>query len=194
MDKVFIEDSNRESWLVSGTLPETCWSFDSLWALKPDSPGKYKIFGKTGDVPRFQQNYLLDYKFAGFTHAAEPLPVQLEVYMNFANSLLESMGVGLTFNQALTNHYESGSHYIGAHSDAEEELVEGSPIFSASWGQDRIFRIRRKSDKVILKDIVVSDNSFLVMCGNFQKDYTHEIVKTLRKVGPRINFTCRVFK
>jgi hypothetical protein len=34
----------------------------------------------------------------------------------------------------------------------------------------------------------------IAMCGDMQKQYKHEITKTTKKIGPRINVTIRSFK
>lgn len=92
----------------------------------------------------------------------------------------------------------NGGQYIGKHSDDERQLVENSVIFSASFGQTRIFRIRNKKDKTIVQDIKLEDRTFVVMCGDMQKEFTHEIPKVSGKQGerlrPRINVTFRIFK
>lgn len=46
--------------------------------------------------------------------------------------------------QVLLNWYQDGTHHMGAHSDAERELIPLAPIISVSLGQERIFRVRRK--------------------------------------------------
>lgn len=102
------------------------------------------------------------------------------------------------FNQALVNYYMDGTHYIGKHSDDERQLKSDSPVFSASLGQERVFRIRYKTDGIIARDIPMEDGSFLMMCGDMQKEFTHEVPKVMGTKGallkPRINVTFRIFK
>lgn len=75
-------------------------------------------------------------------------------------------------------------------------MVPLSPILSLSFGATRKFRIRDKNDKII-KDIDLHDSDIIVMCGNMQKEFKHEIVKVSgekgAKVGKRINITFRQF-
>ena len=69
-----------------------------------------------------------------------------------------------------------------------------SSIASISFGESRIFRIRDHNTKKIVKDIELKHGSLLIMGGDFQKEFTHEIPKTMKKnVGRRINITCRDF-
>ena len=72
--------------------------------------------------------------------------------------------------------------YISSHQDNEKQIVENSPIVSISFGQERVFRIRDSNKKIIL-DTKTEDASFVVMCGEFQKHFWHEIPKVTGKKG-----------
>lgn len=65
----------------------------------------------------------------------------------------------------LINWYENGRHYIGAHSDNVNPLVDNSPIVSISIGATRIFRIKDKKTRSIVKDITVKHGTVVVMGG-----------------------------
>lgn len=77
------------------------------------------------------------------------------------------------FNQVLLNCTLMGSHYIGAHSDDEKQLISGSPIISITRGATRKFRIRKKDVKDIYKDILIHDRMVLIMGVKFQEEFTH---------------------
>jgi alkylated DNA repair dioxygenase AlkB len=172
-----------------------------LLPLRPAEQGKVRIMGAEVTTPRFSAHYLRSYKYTGMIHPAEPLPQTLQPLLDWANGRAEEWGApaGRTFNQALVNFYMDGTQCIGRHSDDESQLAPGGIIFSASFGQTRIFRIHRKNqrgDRVM--DLDCTDRSFIVMAGAMQKEFAHEVprVSGLRgaKMGPRVNVTFRMFK
>lgn len=182
------------SWLDEGDLPEKLTeNFDTLYNLHPDEYGKIIIFGKKIDTPRYQQTYGRDYTFSGINHAPLELPDEFKPFLEWANSL--DYG---PFNQVLVNWYANGNHYIGAHSDDERQLIKHSPIVSISLGATRTFRLRKKGESGIFKDILMPDGTVLVMGGKFQSEFKHEVPKINGKkghgVGRRINITFRQFE
>ena len=184
-------DLSDTSWILRGKIPNTLpYNFEILWGLHPDEYAVIKMFDKFVKTPRYQQNYLKSYEFAGVRNEALPLPVEFMPFFDWSNTL----GFG-TFDQALVNWYEDGLHYIGAHSDTE--VVQKNTIMSISLGEIRTFRIRNKSTKQIVKDIEMTDKSYIVMGGNMQQEFTHEVVKVQgnkgKQMNRRINITFRSF-
>ena len=94
------------------------------------------------------------------------------------------------FNAILINCYEGGDDYIGPHSDDERTLGRNG-VVTISLGQQRVFRIRDKTTRAIVHDIVVEDGDMYWMRGEFQTHYTHEIPKQKRATGTRISLTFR---
>jgi len=186
----FTENSYIE--ILKIDFPE--YKFEELWNIHPTEHGQVIMYGKKIDVPRYLKSYGRDYNFAGMNHIAEEIPNEFKKFMDIVNGLYENY----IFNSLLVNWYENGNHYIGPHSDNTKQLVTDSPIVSISLGQTRIFRIRDKKTKEILKDIELKNKSIVVMCGKFQDELTHEIVKVNgdkgKKMGRRINLTFRVFQ
>lgn len=202
------------SWLDETTLPEDLIAdaveFSVLWDLHPPQPHliKQPFTGKLIPTPRFQQAYLRTYTFSGTESVALPLPELFAPYLAWANKL----GYG-EFNAVLVNWYADGENYIGAHADDERQLIKESPVVTITLCQPsesekkmglvsklalRKFRIRDKKTKEIVKDVMTDNGSVLIMGGQFQKNFTHEIVKITGKaaalVGPRISITLRQFK
>jgi alkylated DNA repair dioxygenase AlkB len=178
---------DEKSWIIKDQIPKFLFidNFDILWSLHPEEYGQVKIYGKLINTPRWQQCYMRDYTFSGITHKALPLPEEFKPYLEFANSL----GHG-TFNIALINYYGHGGHYIGKHSDNEPVIIPNSPIVSISLGATRTFRIRNKSNNEIIHDIELKHGTYLVMGGEMQKRYLHEVPK-VAKSDQRINITFR---
>lgn len=162
------------------------FDFDLVWNL-PKAPGKVTVFGKTYDTPRYQQSYNRGYTFSGNSHPGLPIPPELQSVWDWG----QTQG---TYNQLFLNWYDDGKHYIGAHRDDESDLVSGSDILSVSFGATRTFRIRDYHTKQIVTDLDLTDGTVVKMNHPFNRDYTHEIVKTSKPVGRRINITFRRFK
>jgi alkylated DNA repair dioxygenase AlkB len=190
----------ESSWLDVGTLPSRLLpdedEFLELWVLHPEKHSEIVIMGKRTQIPRYQQSYLEDYKFSGVVAKKIPLPKALAPYLKWANSL----GYG-EFHQYLVNWYEDGNSYIGSHSDDEKQLVPGSPIVTITLcreGTPRKFRIRAKdAKKTVVEDVLTTNGKILVMGGDFQKEFKHEIVKITgakaADAGARISITLRQF-
>ena len=196
------------SYILSGKLPpDVIPDFQEMLCSKPTMPDTVIMAGKPILTPRFVAHYLKSYYYTGRLHEAKPLPDTLKPLFDWANaqewkcelknSNESKEAKPVVFNQVLVNYYMNGLHYIGKHSDDERQLTPGSPIFSASFGQERIFRIRNKKDSSIVKDIIMKDGTFLLMCGNMQKEFSHEVPKVMGNKGtsmkPRINVTFRMF-
>lgn len=94
----------------------------------------------------------------------------------------------------MLNRYDDGSIYIGRHSDN----IENKVIVTVSLGADRSWIMERKSPRgqkvderdKIKKRWTLAGGSLLVMQGQTQKFYTHEIPKELKVKGPRIVSEC----
>jgi len=187
------------SWLDSCNIPTPLSSeenFHKLWNLHPEEHASILIYGKEVKIPRWQRSYGRDYIFSGAVSKGYPIADELIPYLDWVNSL----GYG-NFNEILINWYNNGENYIGSHSDDEKQIISNSPIVTITLclpGEPRKFRIRKKSDKSILKDVSTTNGLVLVMGGSFQKDFKHEIVKmtglAAQKAGSRISITFRQFK
>lgn len=194
-----------KSFIISGTLPDNvCPNFKSMMLLKPQEVDTVIIFGKQIPTPRFVAHYEKAYNYTGRLHEAQPTPDIIRPLLDWCNENVENglftngESCSTRFNQVLVNYYLNGLHYIGKHSDDERQISPNSVIFSASFGETRTFRIRKKKTNEIIKDIQMSDRSYIIMGGDMQKEYTHEVPKIIGakglKIKPRINITFRMFK
>lgn len=117
----------------------------------------------------------------------EPLPwtpVLVELKSN-----CESLA-GTTFNSVLINLYRDGRDSVAWHSDNEIELGECPTIASVSLGATRRFDLRHRGTGQTIKTELHS-GSVVVMSGASQDRWIHQVPKTTRQVGPRINLTFR---
>lgn len=97
---------------------------------------------------------------------------------------------GRRFNSVLINLYRDGQDSMGWHSDDEPALGPEPEIASLSLGATRRFHLKhRKGGDRITIDL--AHGSCLVMRGLCQARWRHQLPKTRRIVGPRINLTFR---
>jgi alkylated DNA repair dioxygenase AlkB len=96
------------------------------------------------------------------------------------------------FNSVLLNLYRSGEDAVSWHQDDEPELGESPTIASLSFGSNRVFQMRHVLRvELPRKDIVLSHGSLLIMRGQTQQCWKHQIPRTMKPVGPRVNLTFR---
>ncbi|MFE3870976.1 alpha-ketoglutarate-dependent dioxygenase AlkB family protein [Flavobacterium sp. ZS1P70] len=98
------------------------------------------------------------------------------------------------FTTVLLNKYRDGKDSNGWHADNEKELGTNPIIASISFGAERTFQLKHNSDKDQKKSILLEHGSLLLMKGMTQHFWKHQIPKTAKPIGPRINLTFRVIK
>ena len=99
---------------------------------------------------------------------------------------------GGSFNSVLLNYYRDNRDSMGFHSDDEKELGPRPTIASLSLGDERIFVLKHKIDKLAkVVRMRLASGSLLVMKGETQKFWKHGIAKEARPCGPRVNLTFR---
>jgi alkylated DNA repair dioxygenase AlkB len=99
----------------------------------------------------------------------------------------------ILFNSVLLNLYRDGRDSVGWHSDAEPELGAHPVIASVSLGAVRrfVFQHKKTGQQYSLDP---PPGSLLLMSGPTQHFWRHQLPKTHRVVGPRINLSFRVIR
>ena len=100
---------------------------------------------------------------------------------------------GHEFNSALLNLYHHGMEGMGKHSDDEDSIVPFSGIASLSFGAERPFVFEHKKTREKVK-LSLPSGSLLLMKDLCQQNWWHELPKTKKVSGPRINITFRLMK
>ena len=96
------------------------------------------------------------------------------------------------FNSVLLNEYPNGKVGMGWHSDDERELGMDPIIASLSFGANRDFIFKHKTDKSFENiKIHLKSGSLLLMLGSTQHHWKHSLPKRLKVREPRINLTFR---
>jgi alkylated DNA repair dioxygenase AlkB len=94
------------------------------------------------------------------------------------------------FNGVLLNLYRDQNDSVSKHSDDEPEFGTNPTIASISLGETRRFIVRGKQSKS-KRAFMLTSGSLLVMSGDSQSAYIHEIPKEKSPCGSRINLTFR---
>jgi len=150
------------------------------------------IFGRKVLTPRLTAWYGdagAVYKYSGVSF--DPLPWTEELL--YIKSKAEALA-GTTFNSVLLNLYRDGSDSMGWHSDDEPELGRDPIIASVNLGEARRFDLRLKTDHHQKLQILLEDGSVLVMKGELQHYWQHQVAKSAKVKRPRINLTFRTIK
>lgn len=111
----------------------------------------------------------------------------LKELLRSVNSVLST-----SFNGILVNRYRNGEKYLSAHSDSETGLdKKNKRVVGLAYGAIRTFRIRDKKTRKIVLDIPHEPCMLIVMEGEFQSEFTHEIPKQKKVLEERISLTFR---
>jgi alkylated DNA repair dioxygenase AlkB len=94
------------------------------------------------------------------------------------------------FNSVLLNLYRDGRDSVGWHSDAEPELGRNPVIASVSFGATRRLVLAHKKRKIRVA-VDLDAGSLLVMGGEMQHHWRHQLPKASGALGARINLSFR---
>jgi alkylated DNA repair dioxygenase AlkB len=168
---------------------------DRLFAALRDSIAweqhKIRVYGRTLAAPRLSAWYGdpgAVYRYSGLR--LEPVawaPPLLEI-----KARVEALA-GSAFNSVLLNLYRDGQDSVGWHSDAEPELGRNPIVASVSLGAERRFVFQHKKRRHCLQ-LDLEPGSVLIMGGSTQHYWRHQLPKTARPVGARINLTFRTIR
>lgn len=174
-------DSETASKMFETLLKETSWQQDDI-----------KVFGKTYKQPRLTALYaenVKPYSYSNLTMHPKPFsPLLKEIKKD-----LEAIS-GKEFTTVLLNLYRDGNDSNCWHSDDEKELGNNPAIASLSLGAERMFHLNHKTIPNLKTKMALNHGSLLLMQGPTQHFWKHQLAKTARKVGPRINLTFRLIK
>ena len=165
--------------------------------LKDNIPwvqNRIKFYGKESLVPRLESwhgDMGMSYSYSGIQMKAKPWTDELLEIKKSIEPI-----AGISFNSVLINYYRNGKDRVAWHSDDEKELGKNPVIASVSLGAERKFKFRHKKYKAnqLKHEILLQNGSLLLMSGPTQHHWLHEIPRTAKPIGPRINLTFRVIK
>ncbi len=177
-------------------LYSTAWSdtesdlfYENLHDQTPWQQPEIHIAGKRIKIPRLQAWYGDSgacYRYSGLL--MEPL-IWTDTLVEVKKRVEQLCSC--RFNSALVNFYRDGNDSVGWHSDDEPELGCNPSIASVSLGATRGFQIQHKADKHRKLTIDLVHGDLVLMQGEFQHHWRHQLPKTRKLVAGRINITFR---
>lgn len=174
-------DNNRANELFKKLQQEIPWQQDDI-----------TVFGKTYPQPRLTAlfgNEGKPYAYSNIVMHPKPWNPLLMYIKNEIEAVCDE-----NFTTVLLNQYRDGKDSNGWHADNEKELGSNPVIASVSFGAERFFHLQHN----ILKDqklkINLEHGSLLLMKGTTQHFWKHQIPKTSKIIGSRINLTFRIIK
>jgi len=145
-----------------------------------------RLFGREMVVPRMTAWFGdAAYRYSGILHQPAPMPAIVHSVRERAEVLS-----GASFNSVLLNLYRNGRDSVGWHSDHEAGLGERPTIVSLSLGGARRFQFRHRRTKETIT-LELRSGDWLMMRGETQRFWVHQVPKTASPVDPRVNLTFR---
>jgi len=176
----FLTEENANS-LFQELLENTPWQQDQI-----------TVYGKKHLQPRLTALYGNEGKPYSYSNIVMQ-PNQWTFSLQKIKSLLENISE-TNFTTVLLNYYRDGNDGNGWHADNEKELGINPVIASLSLGAERNFQLKHNTDTSLKKNLILENGSLLLMKGTTQHFWKHQIPKTTRPIGSRINLTFRVIK
>lgn len=166
--------------------------FEKLRKNVPWQQDDIKVFGKTYAQPRLTALYANNEKAYSYSN----ITMHPHLFSDELKELLKKVEniSSIRFTTCLLNLYRNGKDSNGWHADDEKELGLNPPIASISLGAPRFFHLKHKSKKDLKQKILLEHGSLLLMTGPTQHFWKHQIPKTAKPIGERINLTFRIIK
>lgn len=167
---------------LMGQLVEECnWSQERFTVRGPDNvtvpfPRLVAWHGEPG----------ITYRYSGIDHPSAIWTDGIEE----VRSRLKELFPDALINGCLLNWYRDGKDSIGRHGDREDDLMPDSPIMCVTLGTPRTIHFRENRTKRKLQ-FTPQHGSLLIMYGDCQRTWTHEIKKDPKVNGQRISMTFR---
>lgn len=153
------------------------------WAQRP-----IMMFGREVLQPRltaFHGDPNVAYTYSGKTMKAVPWTEDLAALRDHISEFS-----GQAFNSVLCNFYRDGQDSMGWHADNEPELGLNPLIASLSFGARRRFQLKSRLGSQRL-ELELGHGSLLLMGGDCQHHWLHQLPKTRRPLAWRLNLTFR---
>ena len=166
--------------------------FEQLVNEIPWQQDDIKVFGKTHPQPRLTAlfgNNGISYSYSNIKMQPHPWNMLLQKIKSKVETVSKT-----SFTTVLLNQYRNGKDSNGWHADNEKELGTNPIIASLSFGAERTFQLKHNSDLSLKKSIILEHGSLLLMKGTTQHFWKHQIPKTSKPIGSRINLTFRVIE
>jgi alkylated DNA repair dioxygenase AlkB len=166
--------------------------FEQLKNEIPWQQDDITVFGKTYPQPRLTALFGNEGKPYAYSNIIMQ-PNAWTPLLVFIKEEVEQVS-GEKFTTVLLNYYRDGKDSNGWHADNERELGRNPVIASVSFGAERAFHLQHNTIKEQKLKITLEHGSLLLMKGTTQHFWKHQIPKTTKEIGTRINLTFRFIK
>jgi alkylated DNA repair dioxygenase AlkB len=166
--------------------------FEQLRNEVPWQQDDIRVFGKVYAQPRLTALYGNNgkpYSYSNITMRPHDFTEALLEIKKRVETLTD-----VVFTTCLLNLYRDGKDSNGWHADNEKELGRNPVIASVTLGQERYFHLKHRKNRSLKHKIFLQHGSLLLMEGATQHHWLHQIPKTAKPIGERINLTFRVLK
>ena len=170
--------------------PESDHFMNSLLTTIEWQQDKIKIYGKEINLPRLTAWYgehHNDYSYSGISMKSKPWTVELSEIKKRIEDF-----TGIKFTSVLLNYYRDGNDSVSWHRDNEKVLRVNPVIASVSFGATRTFKFRHINDFTLIRSVNLEHGTFLLMKGETQHKWQHQIPKSKKVRKPRISLTFRI--
>ena len=147
------------------------------------------LFGKTYKQPRLTALYANNdepYTYSKITMFPKAFTREL---LNIKTDIEKT--TNYRFTSVLLNLYRNGNDSNGWHADNEKELGKNPVIASLSLGAPRIFQFKHRQLKAQKYSLSLEHGSLFLMKEEMQHFWLHQVPKTKKEIGERINLTFR---
>lgn len=166
--------------------------YNELVKNTPWQQDEITVYGKTYLQPRLTALYGNQGKSYSYSNITMQ-PHEWTLPLQKIKSAIEMVS-NINFTTVLLNYYRNGNDSNGWHADNEKELGVNPIIASLSFGAERTFQLKHNFDATLKKSIILEHGSLLLMKGPTQHFWKHQIPKTSKPTGPRLNLTFRIIK
>ena len=166
--------------------------FDKLLNEIPWQQDNITVYGKNHLQPRLTALFGNEGKPYSYSNIVMQ-PHSWNVLLTYIKSEVENY-CNENFTTVLLNLYRDGRDSNGWHADNEKELGKNPVVASVSFGAERAFHLQHNSIKEAKQKIILEHGSLLIMKGETQHFWKHQIPKTAKPIGQRINLTFRIIK
>ena len=150
------------------------------------------VFGKTYKQPRLTALFANN----NFPYSYSNITMIPKIFTKVLSNIKHDVEVIAKhdFTTVLLNLYRDGNDSNGWHADNEKELGKNPVIASVSFGAPRMFHFKHRTLKDEKHKILLEHGSLLIMKGEMQHYWLHQIPKTKKEIGERINLTFRTIE
>ena len=174
------------------TAEKSSFLFEKLRQEIPWQQDHITVYGKTHLQPRLTALFGNEGKPYSYSNIVMQ-PHHWNPLLMFIKNEVEDV-CNENFTTVLLNLYRDGSDSNGWHADNEKELGRNPVIASVSFGAERMFHLQHNTIVDAKLKINLENGSLLIMKGETQHFWKHQISKTTKPIGPRINLTYRIIK